>query len=271
MSLLPKGALSIEELSICIGHHNRELLEMALLRTPGANGQSVALAVLALLLPNRNNEQLSDATKLVDELTTQSRLGGSSLRGHDATGHHRSDSMERADIYWVGVAVLAAVLCGAAAFWLRGQKRSGDGHWPAGATETPLPLAPKPVAATRDTRETVRFAAAVLSGKARETGTEAERASDLFSMAMFWWTGTSCEWDQTVRSVGLSPLHTLPESDDVLLVSVYETALPRSAIPTTRFESSAILRDAARGRKLRHVETYGIPIGTKLTQSGFTR
>lgn len=269
MSWLTKRRWTEKELLSHIGHSNRELLEMTQLRAPDADGREVALAVLGLLLPDRDSKQWHAATELVNQMIDQNPSNNTSRHSYGMTGHRINDN-EGKDMEWVGIAVLAATMCGAAALWLRGQRGNKSDLSSRRPHTSPAP-APNLVVPAQDTVETVRLAAAVLSGKARETGTAAEQSVDLFSMAMFWWSGSASAWDQTVSSAGLSPLRPLPASDDVLLVSVYETELPRSAMPTTRVESSAILRNAARDGQLRHIETYGIPPGTKLTQFGFTR
>lgn len=161
--------------------------------------------------------------------------------------------MERGDLRWVGLAVLvAAVASGAVLLARRAQSQA----------PVPQPEVPRQL----------RIAMAVFARKIREAGSEPTAAAQLLTHAAYWWVGHGDAWDQVARLGGLSAVDRLPESDDALLVVVFEGASgDTTSLPSSRPEGASRLRGAASVGDLRWVGTYAVRDPRQLVPSGFQR
>ena len=162
---------------------------------------------------------------------------------------------------WGGLAVLAALAAGVAAVLLRARKPSGGPAPPEVRPPFIPPPKPKPV----------RFAIAAFSGKVRNAGPNPGSAGDLLTQGPFWWVGTEDNWSATVQTAGLSTIEGIPESDDALLVLVYEAPATGAGAPSSRPEGAARLREAARSGELRAIGTFAISEPARLGAAGFRR
>lgn len=245
-----------------LGQEHQELLHVARRRAPHAHGAALATTVLNLLQPELAQIAQGDGEAFFDGWLY--RHGGQAPRTRRRRlsrllPSSEDETMEREDLRWVGLAVLIALAGGALVLLAR--KR----------TDGPAPLEPRPQPFQTPRPQPVRFAVAAFSGKVRDAGASAATAGDLLTHAAFWWVGSADSWDGIARTAGLSPTDGIPETDDALLVLVYEEPATGAGTPSSRPEGATRLREAARSGGLRMLGTFAISDPARLSVAGFRR
>ena len=247
-----------------LGRQNRVLLDAARRDSPSARGAELATTVLRLLQMGVAREAARDGDVFYSEWLR--RHGGERprVRGLEHIGGVLSTkdyTLETEDFRWVGLAVLIALTGGALALLLS-RKREDDGLSPSTQQPQSVPASrPRPL----------RFAVAAFSGRVRDAGTTAATAGDLLTHAAFWWVGGVQDWDVIVRTAGLTETVGIPDTDDALLVFVYEAPGTGAGTPSSRPEGATRLREAARAGVLRIHGAFSIGDPAKLSAAGFRR
>lgn len=239
-----------------LGAKHRPLLDAARRESPRARGATLATTVLGLLEPELARAARHEGEAFFSRWLSQH--GGEGPRVRSGWMTPKEETMEAEDLRWVGLAVFIVLASGAL---LRlTQKRSDDGP----REPRPLPVAvPKPQA--------VQFAVAAFSGKVRDVGATAATAGDLLTLAAFWWVGSADSWDGIVRTAGLSEASSVPDTDDALLVALYEAPGTSAGTPSSRPEGATRLREAARAGELRMLGMFAISDPACLSAAGFRR
>lgn len=248
-----------------LGSAHRVLFEEAKAADSSAHGPELATLVLARLTPElahqaRGNPQFF--RRWVEHRGGELPRTGKREAFRDfvveqIAGAKEVDRVEKEDLRWVGLAVLVAVV--GAAFVALTRRTS---------TSAPLePLRPVPSMV-----RPIRFAIAGFSRRIRDAGTGPTAASGLLTEAAYWWVGTRDGWERVADASALLPIDRLPESDDALLVVVFEEASgDTTSLPSSRPEGASRLRGAASVGDLRWVGTYAVRDPRQLVPSGFQR
>ncbi len=261
----PLGAVLRNETYEFLGQKHRALLDAARREVPRARGAALATAVLGLLQPDIARDAQREGDAFFDRWLDHHGGERPRIRTREKLSAFISsedETMETEDVRWVGLAVLVAVASGALV-WLLALKRS--------ETASAVPLGARPAPAPAPRPKPVRFAVAAFSGKVRDAGTTATNAGDLLTQATFWWVGSSDSWDGLAGSAGLSAIEKLPQTDDALLVVVYEAPQTSSGTPSSRPEGATRLREASRDRELRVVGVFAVSDPSQLSAVGFRR
>lgn len=244
-----------------IGRANEALMTLAREKAPDVWGADLAVEVLDLVHPESGRQARQEGKAVFFERWL-SRHGGHDPRSTFLEQMIRGNEVEamREDLRWVGLAVMVVVFAGGlvSVVW---QKRSE-------AKRASLPSEP-PAPSSR--RSPVHLAIVVLSGTLRETGTQPESAGALLTRSTHWWSGGRDEWVTTERSLGLSPIEHLPETDNTLVMVTYEMSLTDGTPPTSRPEGADRLRAASKTNALRLVGSFVLDEPSRLSAAGFRR
>jgi hypothetical protein len=252
-----------------LGHKYRELFEAVRRDKPWLHGSALAADVLRWIDPGlaRDVQREGGIPQWVDRrggerprVGTRERIGSLAYEFVYADGETSEDNAMKEDLRWVGLAVLIAVASGA--LWLLLRKRGDSASAPASSV---------PPQALNSRMTSVRIALAVFSGKVRDVGGTTATAGDLLTHAAFWWAGPADGWERLARTAALSSVTGPSESDDALLVMVYEAPTTDGDVPSSRPEGATRLRDAARAGELRLIGTFAVSDPTNLSAAGFRR
>ena len=249
-----------------LGHQHRELFEAVRHKKPWLHRAALAESVLHYIDPKLARDvQLMGGIAAWADSRGGERPGLGTLEGfraiaNDLVGDTGGDNGMKEDLRWVGLAVLVAVASGALLLLLRKREHSASA-----ATTSTSPATPSL------SRRPIRIAIAAFSGKVRDIGAATSSAGDLLTHAAFWWAGPLNGWEGLARSAGLSTLETAPESDDALLVLVYEAPGSDGNVPSSRPEGATMLREAARANELRLIGHFAVSDRTNLSTAGFRR
>ncbi len=239
------------------GESHRALLSAVRHKSPNASGAELATEVLRLIDPSTAQRPEYQGAQFFDHWIKQ--RGGESPRDNFLK-RHATGNMEIEDIRWVGLAVLIATVGGALVQLLR--KRNDD---------APAPSALRPHYTSIPKLQTVRFAVAAFSGKVRDAGATDAGAGDLLTHAAFWWVGSPQDWDGIIRAAGLAPISEIPDTDDALMVLLFDAVNTTAETPSSRPEGATYLREAARSRNLRMRGMFATSDSCRLIDFGFRR
>jgi hypothetical protein len=179
------------------------------------------------------------------------------------------------DVYWVGIAALAALL-GGASFYLRQREQQPDSE---PADLTPEDRSPNPSPESKVGRTAQEegacshlMAVAVKTGTIRKTGVgSVEAAPKFLTEGTHWWTGKSAEWNEVESSERMRKIDQIPAADDKLLVIAYEfQSTDRNSIDS-RVEASDRLRQAMGEKSLETKGIYEPSSALVLEEFGFSR
>lgn len=241
-----------------LGRANQQLIAEVRRDRSDLHGPDLALAVLRVLRPDLSVTPARARDYFRNWVDDHRGERPGVAKRERAFGMVRSEErMETEDLRWVGLAVLVGVAGGALLVHLNRRRPQAAGPAPRGS---PPPPSQAPVC----------FALAAFSGKMREVGTQEANAGDLLTHAAFWWAGTRERWGDVVRGVGASPLRSLPDGNDDLVLAVYEAPPAGGGVPSSRPEGASRLRDAAAARELRSLGLFSVN-RSELTAVGFKR
>lgn len=179
------------------------------------------------------------------------------------------------DLYWIGIAALAALL-GGASFYLRQREQEPDSELAELTREDKSSDWPLGSKAQRTAQEEGVYrhlmAVAAKTGTIRKTGAgSVQAAPDVLTAGTHWWTGKSAEWNEVESSEEMRKIEQIPAADDKLLVIAYEfQSTDRNSIDS-RVEASDRLRQAMGEKSLETRGIYEPSSALVLEEFGFSR
>ncbi len=241
------------------GKLHEELLHAARQEDPRASKKELAEIVIRLI-DLKIHENVKKDPKFFENWLE--KYGGEAprLRIRDL-GDNLKDKQEREkmeNFRWVGLAVIIAFSCSALLLLLKKN-----------TVKNQLETVP-PVPATLK-QQSILYAVAVFSSKLRNTRENTITAGDLLAQATYWWVGSVTDWKETVKKANFLATNEIPNTDDVLLVIVYETTMIGAGTPSSRPEGSMHLREADRLGKLKKNNMFLINDQKSLNLAGFKR
>lgn len=179
------------------------------------------------------------------------------------------------DLYWIGIAALAALL-GGASFYLRQREQEPDSELSEQTREDINPDRPLESKTQRTVQEGYvhrhLMAVAADAGSIREADAgSVQAAPDVLTAGTHWWTGKSTEWNEIESSEELRKIDQIPTADDKLLIVAYEFQTTGRKGIDSRVEATDHLREMKDEGDLEMKGMYELSDPLVLREFGFSR